>query len=257
MILTCPDCSTRYSVKRDAVGPNGRTVRCSNCGATWFVASEPDTLALQDNEIESIPAVETADAPSPPADSSHPLKKRPKPALGAHVHVRDKADRQRRNRRLMGVSMIWAVTLGLLVTAGALGYVNRQPMVELFPGTASLFKAVSTPVKIGGLDLEDPATSQTEIDGRATLVINGYIVNRTKQEKAAPDVQLSLLNGNEEEVANWIVEMNAAAIGSQQRIEYISQYPDPPVDAAYLRFEFADETAHRQAVGSAQSGGSQ
>ena len=225
MILTCPDCSTRYSVKRNAVGPNGRTVRCANCSATWFVASDADDLALQDNETESLTAVEAAVQPSVDFETPKPvIKKRSLPHRGANVLEGDTADNQGRYRPPMGVSMIWVVTLGLLGTASALGYVNRQPIVEKFPKAASIFKAANTPVKAGGLDLEDPATTQTIIDGKPALVINGFIVNRTKTEKIAPDLQLSMLNSNEEEVANWIVEMNQAVVAPKQRLEYISQY---------------------------------
>ncbi len=50
MILTCPECATRFKVADDAVGANGRTVRCSQCSVTWFVAAEPDVLSLEDAE---------------------------------------------------------------------------------------------------------------------------------------------------------------------------------------------------------------
>ena len=42
MIITCPDCATRYDLDVDRFLPNGRSVRCSNCGESWFVpAPEP------------------------------------------------------------------------------------------------------------------------------------------------------------------------------------------------------------------------
>ncbi|MEO1252285.1 MAG: zinc-ribbon domain-containing protein [Pseudomonadota bacterium] len=47
MIITCPECATRYDLEEDRFLPNGRSVRCTSCGESWFVpAPEPiDALA--------------------------------------------------------------------------------------------------------------------------------------------------------------------------------------------------------------------
>lgn len=36
MILTCPECKSRYVVNPNALMPNGRTVRCAKCSHNWF-----------------------------------------------------------------------------------------------------------------------------------------------------------------------------------------------------------------------------
>ncbi|MGJ8564493.1 MAG: DUF3426 domain-containing protein [Alphaproteobacteria bacterium] len=261
MILTCPDCSTRYSVKDDAVGPNGRTVRCSSCSATWFVASDADTLALEDNlaaDIERIDALKdtfpenrfSEDSISeqpvinrvPPPRGNSPKSAPSKPAMGAHVQVRDKVDRERRNRRLIGIVMIWTITLGLLACAAGLAYVFRQPIVDNNPALASVYKkAFNISVKASGLDFEKPGTSHTEIDGKPVLVINGMIINRSNDTQVLPMVELALANGSGDIITSWLVELDQAVIGAKQRLPYVSQYPNPPLDAAELKYKFVTE----------------
>lgn len=249
MILTCPDCATRYSVKDGSIGPNGRTVRCASCSATWFVSQEADELALVDLQVSDIEPLEDTPyvAPSPREDLSsfdpgidEPLHS---PSLGAHVDFRDKVDRERRNRRLMSVSMIWIVTLGLLGTAGILGYTFRQDIVDSNKSAASFYRLFKIPVTEGGIDFEKPSTRHVILDGRPVLVINGMIINRDKKTRPVPMIELSFLNESGENLAKWLVEPAKAELGPRERLEYVSQYPDPPVDAAELFYKFVDDTA--------------
>ena len=73
MLIACPSCSTTYQIELAALGPAGRSVRCSHCRNTWF-ATQGDVLAVtaaamaEDAPVESEPEPEPAPSP-PPAEA--------------------------------------------------------------------------------------------------------------------------------------------------------------------------------------------
>lgn len=45
MLLTCPNCATRYDVPEESLGASGRVVRCGNCGEQW-TAVAPNVVMM-------------------------------------------------------------------------------------------------------------------------------------------------------------------------------------------------------------------
>ncbi|MEP3045375.1 MAG: MJ0042-type zinc finger domain-containing protein [Roseibium sp.] len=64
MKIKCPDCSTSYEIKIEALGPEGRSVKCAKCGNRWFVAPTPDP----EPELEA--STDSADTEPSPEDEA-------------------------------------------------------------------------------------------------------------------------------------------------------------------------------------------
>ena len=71
MILTCPDCATRYFVDDAKLGGAGKTVRCAACGTRWTARAEPEA----ELELTNIPEIGTvaAEPALAPAEEVRPF----------------------------------------------------------------------------------------------------------------------------------------------------------------------------------------
>jgi predicted Zn finger-like uncharacterized protein len=79
MIISCPNCSTRFTISDTALPADGRTVRCSKCGTKWHQdppvaepAASPAPAAPKEPEPEPSPPAESAPSEEPPPAEEKP-----------------------------------------------------------------------------------------------------------------------------------------------------------------------------------------
>jgi len=67
MLIVCPNCTTGYEVKADALGDAGRTVRCAHCRKEWFASAPAAKPAKALAAAVPAPSAAAVVAPAPAA----------------------------------------------------------------------------------------------------------------------------------------------------------------------------------------------
>ncbi|PHR92537.1 MAG: hypothetical protein COA69_06790 [Robiginitomaculum sp.] len=264
MKLTCPECTTQFLINPEAIGSNGRTVRCSQCSATWFVAAEPDIMELRDDleprsiedALASADGVQNSAAPSREdrgfasqaqeswAQETHAAQdESPEipPSLAPHAAFRAEADKKKARRNLFGVSMVWGITFSIFALVLLTTYVLRAQITEKFPGTLAIYKKVGVNVPVAGLEFYAVEWRYVQNEGEQVFFIDGKIRNVDVKPRNVSLIKLSLKNADGEVLTSWVVEPALQILQPGKNIEFATQYPNPPIEAVSLVTGFADE----------------
>lgn len=240
MILVCPSCDTRYFAADASLGKEGRKVRCTSCGHSWFATADGeggiatgDDVGLTREQVERLRQSAAAGAAS---------------SAGPHAEFRArKLERQRRNRAIAAFSA-WGIGFILFGSAAASTVIFRNQVAEAWPRTASIYKMVGLGVNRFGLDFEE-VTARRSFDGTTpVLTVTGKAVNRGDTERATPKIRVSLRDEAETEVGVWTDSLPAPAIGPGETIEFTTRIVAPPVDTFRLAVTFDDGSGHSPAA---------
>lgn len=233
MILTCPDCATRYFVADDKVGPEGRSVKCAACGNRWTARAESPLLELTASSEEGALAVEAREPePDPEPISALPGEELPKV-------FRAKAVTERRVREAAATGVIWA---GMSIALAAMivgAVVFRVDMVRLWPSSAGAFASVGLPVNRIGLVIEEVSAEPALQDGHAALSVSGVIRNIEDVAVAAPPLRITLLNREGKRVMGKIAAPADPKIPPGETRHFAIALIDPPTTASDLEVTFA------------------
>ena len=232
MILTCPECASRYFVDDDRIGPDGRTVRCAGCGNKWTAkAEEPlDLIAAEPKPaVDEIPEVRTPE----------PLPK----------VFRERAETKKQVREAAAAGVVWAGLAGAFVVMVGAAVLMRQDVANLWPRTAGAYAMAGLPVNLVGLTIENQHAQPQLQDGHAALVITGALRNIRDRPVIAPPLKISLLNPAGRPVAVKIADPDGARIPPGEARRFVVNVLDPPVSATDVDIAFVlDHKARKHAL---------
>lgn len=265
MIITCPNCQTKYQVTYEAIGSVGRKVQCASCQQSWQQAAVPDPKpdlrlvpqadpesdrlfetmaeAALDAAIEAEEKTIADDAPrvidpvEPP-----PTKKR---ETAAEMRARQKALSRRQTAMVSRLPLArmrrYARVVGAVGLAGVLAtaYFGRVQIVERNPDLAGLYEAVGLGVNVVGLDLSNLQSTRGLSEGKDVLVVSAQIVGMMPDPVSVPPVLVSLLDTTGHTIYEWSVTPRIRDLMAGERATLDTRLPLPPAEAVSVRLSFA------------------
>lgn len=232
MILTCPDCATRYFVPDEKVGASGRAVKCSSCGNRWTAYGDPALELFADSEEGALAREESdVETPEPAAISELPGEELPKV-------FRQRADTERRVREAATAGVVWAIMSVALVAVIGAAALFRVDVVRLWPASASAYAFARMPVNSVGLTIENVRAEAALQDSHAALAVSGVLRNVEDHPVTAPALRIALRNKAGKVVLTQIANPADPTIPPGETRHFAVALLDPPTTAAQLEVGF-------------------
>jgi len=141
----------------------------------------------------------------------------------------------------------WLIVLALL--GGALYglWHERAQIVERFPGTAPLYKALGAPLEILGEGLEFRGVGSEMIkEGRTpVLVVRGVIANIAKDTRSVPLLRLVLLDTGGGTIQESFAKPRKETLDATQQMGFQIRMENPSAAAVRYEVTFAEAPANR------------
>ena len=206
MKLTCPSCAAAYDVADDAIGPNGRKVRCRACGASWHEPPRPRAVL--------------------------PLALPPQPAPApAPVDIAAEAPPAPRRARAP-----WLL-LGLVVAVATLGVVAA--LLALGPRQLAARVGLATRRVPLGIAITRQPDWRLIADGSQLFAVSGRVWNPTAETQNVPDIRAELKDKQGRTVYAWTITRPVAQLAPGQAASFDGAAVDVPPASSNVSVTFA------------------
>lgn len=253
MIITCPNCSTRYLVAEDKIGAKGRRVRCAKCSHIWFQDPPRDDTPppkKKDGDAGARPASEPVarPAPPPPPPPSQPgsdaMHRSQVPAL------REEQPLKRNFSRMFAVPIL----VGLIIAVAVAIYIMKDDIFRFVRGQSGPSTVVEatddvtpTPEAQAGTQMSDlPATDLPGVkftvtrpkiateQGLRILTTLVTVTNPADVAQPIPALTIDLLDANKQIIDRWTITAPIATIDAGATEEFETTLQNPPEGLASL-----------------------
>ena len=243
MIVSCPECGTRYTLPDAAFEAGPRKVRCKECEHVWMQekpADEPPEEDLDTPVDEPVSESEVDEDNPAAAEQTAPRVEDPRPARAAVAEagfpIEDFGGGSRglsADRILTGVICV-IVLIGLIAAAVQF----RTELSRTWPTLAGFYSALGVPVNASGMEIHDSSWEIETRDGLPLLTVRGEVLNTSGVDKAVPRLRFSVRDKAGRELYFWAMVPEVKRLGPGARHRFSTQLPSPPLDAHDIEIRF-------------------
>jgi predicted Zn finger-like uncharacterized protein len=255
MILTCPSCSASYNVPNEAIGLDGRAVRCKKCKHEWFQDGEKKALEDLINMVEATDI--NLDALSFGDNKKSALARQAKTKVKLSVRMVAILDKiipaplknyllSGDKRSFLSHFASFMVALAVFSFLCLVLVTGRWGITHVFPSLASVYEAAGFPL-----------TSYARLNPESSLIIDrvafqdedkkreiiGSLINLTSQNVKVPSFKVSYLDEKgtvlQESVQNLPITM------IQKELAFSFSLPVPksvPPNFSAVKISFTEPT---------------
>lgn len=280
VVITCPNCGTRYQVPYGTIGQAGREVQCAQCTKHWHATADappPVPVPEEDDDklfsaaeeraldeaFEAEARVTEPPAALPAAVPINPDHERTLAEIKAAIAPRAKKEpantidpallnkskkafdkRQRTMTRALPIARLRRTArlaaFVLLVGILVFGFTLRTDIVRWYPSLAGLYAAIGLPVNVVGLEFQNEKLLMSFRAGKPVMMITARVRSISDRTVTVPPVVVSLLNTAGAVVYEWSVTLKATEMDPGDVLDFSTEVSAPPQDAVTVRLSFTN-----------------
>lgn len=209
MILTCPQCATRYLLPAHTLAPDGRRVKCSSCKEVWFQL--PDSAEMETAESGGSGYEEIPHGVRPLPDGAN------LPTLQEEEQL-PPDPRARASGYAAAAAVFFAIFGGLLLLQG--------PIVKNWPFSKSFYGMMGYQFTVPGQGLSfDAVAVQAAPDSAGEkILITGKILNPTANEETVPMIEAQMVSDKGKVLERWVIRPPAPTVMAQGDLSFSTDY---------------------------------